>query len=792
MLTAFGNLTGSIAVTASGGSPPWQFSFDRGAFGTDTIWNGLGARPYTIVLRDNNDCRDTLSVTIKSPTGLFGNILSIKDLRCFEDESGEIVVQGQGGTAPYEYSTDGLAFQPTSTLTNLSAGTYSTWIRDANGCVVQVPVTLYQPDSLDLQALNIIPVLCHGDSSGSLTLRASGGVGNFLYRMAPMAFQPDSQFNQIPAGSYIFQVQDDSLCIAQVQVNISEPTQLRLTPVQQTFIQCYADSTAEVLLRARGGVAPYQFGLDSLMLSSDSVLTGLPAGNYTAWIADANGCYFAAPFTISQPDSLQLVLVDSAIVSCFGEMDGFIECMALGGSPDYTFFLDGQDMGPDGRFDSLMAKNYIIRLEDANGCFQEQTIGLVEPDSLILSLEGINMVSCHGGNDGRIRVWASGGTRPFEYKFGAQNFGPDSVLDGAYAGDMIIWLRDANGCMDSIQITITEPEPLELTTQDDELLCYGDTNGVVSVNIQGGTASYEIFWKNTTPVQTSLEATNLGAGRYKVIVTDANGCTDSAIARISQPPLLELNPVSTVGAFCDWPNGSATVSSTGGVLPHFISWYGPDTLFGPFGVKDVFGGDYWVYVEDQNGCMDSLFVSIPNEPAPIAAFDSDPPYTDSILLSDAEVQFINQSRFAHSYLWDFGDNGAGSPEENPVWTYGREGWYRVQLIAFDNRFLCPDTAWATLYIINDGKIFVANAFTPNDDGINDYFTVKGLGIHDFEMIIFSRWGKEIRRLNSLSPGWDGRDAQGRNVPEGVYVFLIKANFADGHGEDITGTITLIR
>jgi gliding motility-associated-like protein len=116
----------------------------------------------------------------------------------------------------------------------------------------------------------------------------------------------------------------------------------------------------------------------------------------------------------------------------------------------------------------------------------------------------------------------------------------------------------------------------------------------------------------------------------------------------------------------------------------------------------------------------------------------------------------------------------------------------VKLIAFNEYFVCPSDTVVWLHIIPDGKVFFPNAFSPNGDGINDVFYLKAEGVAQVEWSIFDRWGRRVARYEDLERGWDGRHENGLAVPEGVYVYKIRARLNDGSRLERSGSITLIR
>ncbi|MEO0471257.1 MAG: gliding motility-associated C-terminal domain-containing protein, partial [Bacteroidota bacterium] len=346
-------------------------------------------------------------------------------------------------------------------------------------------------------------------------------------------------------------------------------------------------------------------------------------------------------------------------------------------------------------------------------------------------------------------------------------------------------------CTQDIVLDITEPDSLVLSTQHTDVSCFGFADGTGEVSILGGTNPFQISW-NTDPVQDQNLAEGLAGGSYRVAVLDANGCTALDSVEIFEPDTLivELIESSVVKAFCDWPNGQAAVQTDGGRLPHQIQWLGPSVING-LASDTLRGGSYAVSVSDLSGCVSTITVIIPETPPAAPNFITVPSFGDSILLSQADVFFSNQTIGGVAYQWNFGDGGL-SEEENPRHRYGDTGRFPVTLTAFNSYFVCPVDTTIYLHIIPDGAIFLPNAFSPNNDGVNDLYFAGGEGLISYEMQIFDRWGRIVTTLTNLSSGWDGRNRQGNPVSEGVYVYHVRARMNDGSVVDRGGTITLFR
>jgi gliding motility-associated-like protein len=344
--------------------------------------------------------------------------------------------------------------------------------------------------------------------------------------------------------------------------------------------------------------------------------------------------------------------------------------------------------------------------------------------------------------------------------------------------------------MATLDITLTEPDLLEVTADGTDVKCFEGMDGRVSALVQGGTAPYAYLW-DTNPPRTSADIDSLVKGTYTVSIIDANGCEASDAASIDHPPLLEVSLVDFVDPFCDWPNGSIEVTVTGGISPIYTyAWNTAPILTEP-AISNLLEGGYYVVVTDENGCFDTLSVKLTNTPPAVPFFVTEPSYENPILESDAQILFLNMSQGAIAYDWDFGDGMGRANDENPIYTYLEPGQYPVTLTAYNRYLVCPVDTTFILNIIPDGALYFANAFTPNGDNFNDVFYFKGEGIVAVDAHIYNRWGQEMAVINNVEDGWDGT-FQGKPVPEGVYMYVVKAEFNDGSVVERGGSITVIR
>jgi gliding motility-associated-like protein len=163
--------------------------------------------------------------------------------------------------------------------------------------------------------------------------------------------------------------------------------------------------------------------------------------------------------------------------------------------------------------------------------------------------------------------------------------------------------------------------------------------------------------------------------------------------------------------------------------------------------------------------------------------------TDIYYANLSELSITNQSVGANQYLWAFG-NGDTSSLFQPQYDYTSPAVYNILLIA-TNQYGCRDTAVLPLDVRVPQDIYVPNAFTPDGDNNNDYFSIKSQNVTDVNVTIFNRWGEEIFTSSDPAFKWDGT-SHGKPVQQDVYVYVIKAIGFHGKHFDLAGAVTVLR
>uniref|UniRef100_UPI0035939800 T9SS type B sorting domain-containing protein n=1 Tax=Aquiflexum sp. TaxID=1872584 RepID=UPI0035939800 len=720
---------------------------------------------------------------ITEPLPLLVELEAIDNVSCKFGNDGRIKLNISGGKGAYTIQwSNGMTG---SEITGLRAGVYTLFVIDENSCFESIAYTVTEPaEALTVTGQSSVE-LCLFTDVLELVINVTGGTAPYTYAWSNGATTKD--LLNIAPGSYTVVVTDAKGCVTEGTYTVPPPTSPLLVELTGKFGICTDGERGEVNATVSGGVGPYRFQWSNGATTSS--ITNLLPGNYSLTVTDRNGCTVTEDFEIAPPLNLRISLLNITSVSCFGGNNGSINIAINGGRA--PFKINWSHGLQDQTFASgLVAGVYSVTVEDALGCVTSAAYNIQEPE--ILNMRGtVEDSKCAGDNRGIISLNVFGGTAPYTYRW--SNGANNRVLRNLGPGTYSVVVTDRAGCSTGSTFVVSEPDPLVIEGSYTEMLsCFGDRDGAININIRGGMQPYRISWSDNDQLET-LNRSNLGAGTYTVRVVDDNGCVQVKTFEIEQPEELEARLFTRFDVNCETREltGVAWVIIKGGTKDYEIFWNN--------GAQNVEESTFYedgiikVTVIDANGCMVEVekYVEMP-----VAFTDADFTYTvisigiqGEILVND-QVQFHDET-FGEviAWEWDFGD-GTKSNEQNPMHTYTKPGTYTISLMTFD-AMGCVSKTQIVVEVVASYRILVPNAFTPNDDGLNDTFIPKMRGIEDFEMHIFNKWGELVYSAYSQEDaGWDGR-LNGRISPNGNYVYKIIFKAVDGEKGSKTGVFTLV-
>ena len=601
--SCFGVCDGEASVTPIGGTPPYTYLWVPGGQTTSSV-TGLCAGNYNVQITDSIGCIYTELITISEPAEILPGAVSTQAScgLC----NGQIVLTPTGGDGgPYTYSWSP-SVSVNDTASNLCAGIYTATITDASGCETVATFPLSNIDGPVVTASST-DALCAGSCDGTATVSITGGTPPFSIVWDDPAATADSTVTGLCAGTYNATVTDDNGCQFVAQVEIDEPDPISLSQVLVVDASCNGACDGSATVIPSGGTLPYTYSWSSGGTASTE--TGLCAGSYTVTVTDANGCEQQQNVDVEEPDPIT-INTSTQDASCFEVCDGEAYASATGGSGGFTYQWNDLASTANDTVVGLCAGTYQVIATDIAGCVDSTTVTINEPDSITVTItpEG---VSCFGDCDGSAVAIATGGNAPYTYQWNDPASTANDTVTGLCPNIYGLVVTDSLGCTGTGSTVITEPQPLTLTDTVTSITCGGFCDGIAGVLVQGGTAPYDYLWDDSL-AQTNPFITGLCAGTYQVIVTDANGCTDSVSMTIIEPAVLDAavsvtNP--SCGGVCD---GEAYVTPTGGTPGYNILWL-PN-----FEITDTItalcAGEYTVVVADAAGCVDSTTVNLTEPP----------------------------------------------------------------------------------------------------------------------------------------------------------------------------------
>ena len=381
-------------------------------------------------------------------------------------------------------------------------------------------------------------------------------------------------------------------------------------------------------------------------------------------------------------------------------------------------------------------------------------------------------------------------TTPFIQTFVNNSYCNDTIFN-------VVLVANNAGCIDSNFSNITvHPKPLNEFTSYNSVYCNFDIPANIQFNEQATCGNGFVWYLDNTQVSSYnnpvINFASQGNHTISLVTYNQYQCKDSLSKDYIIYPKWEdsirINPV----------NGcKPLVVNFTGVYNNlnYIWSFGDNTTSNLINPTNVYNnvGNYTVKVNvaGVGGCTDSVsyFDTITVYPNPVASFTTNPA---TVGVLDGRIVFIDQSLGANFWHWSFGD-GDSSIVESPVHTYNLPGAYYPYLLV-TNSYGCTDTISSKVNITKEATFYIPNAFTPNNDGINDEFRPYGLDLDKgkFEMVIFNRWGDMVFQTTDVNKGWDGTDKT-RNVicATGIYIWKIFYTDALGHQHENEGRVTLI-
>lgn len=602
-----GSSNGTASLTVSGGISPYKYQWSTansgsgGITGTTQNLTNLPEGNYSVTVTDANGATATAAVAVMQPLPLI--ILAVSTSAVCNGQTGTITAEVSGGTPGYTYAWSHGA--TTASVFSLSVGNYSLLVTDANGCTAISSFTIGQPEPFSIVA-TVVPVACNSGSDGRIDLVVEGSISPYVYQWSNGATTQD--ISGLSSGFYSVTVVDTNGCSSVQAVTVTQPTALSIasTPINAAN---NGVRNGSISLTVSGGVTRTPPSDGYTYLWNDGVITAdrfnLVAGTYSVTATDANACTISTTVVLSEPTASTLTL-QSGNISCNGGTDGSVSLTITGGIPPYSYAwsnANGELIATTQNLTNVGVGNYKVVVTGANGDTVSAGIAVAQPLPLTVSLLFTDAV-CNG-QTGTITTEIRGGTpgtseQPYQYLWNSGN--TTASVYSLSVGSYTLVVTDVNGCTASTSVTITQPEPFNLSAVVIPVSCRAGNNGSINLTIEGSTRPYRIQWSTGA---TTEDIANLPAGIYSVTVLDANNCVESITIVVQEPPLLTVSSTSKQNPTCfEGQNGVISLAATGGVGPYSYRW-ADNGAASPVNTAERTGlsaGAYSATVTDANGC----------------------------------------------------------------------------------------------------------------------------------------------------------------------------------------------
>jgi gliding motility-associated-like protein len=606
VLTATGNNLSTFSWSTSGGGTI------SGPTNGSSI-NATSAGTYTVSVTDEEGCLGSASYVVTISNGPDIDY-SVDPSTCgLSNGSIDVTISGSPGPYMYDWSTNAT----TQDLVNISAGTYSLTVEDANGCTATATIVVTDEN----QPLIVSGVVSNNSSctipNGSITATVNPP-GTYTYTWSNGG--STSTITNLAPGTYTLTVTSSGSCTGTATFTVVNAANAPVITSTPTSSICDLPN-GSINVTVSGGVAPYAYSWSGGQTTED--LSAISQGTYSLTVTGANGCTASASIVVSNTNpTIAVSGIVSANTSC-SEPNGSISLtITPPNSPTglpYTFLWSGGETVQN--ISNLVAGNYTVEVSAGGSCITSASFTILDEPDVPEFNANITAEEC-GAGDGMILLTMTGGQSPFTYLWSNGSTGP--ALNNIPAGSYSVTVTGSNACtavatysVTNNQITFTATPTIQPNTS-----CSSNYNGSISISISPA-GNYEYAWSTG---ESSQNIMNIAPGNYTVTVT-AGMCEQEFDFVVPNTPLLPAFSITASPAICGEANGIATLVMTGGEGPFTFLWSN-----GAFtqNILDLLPENYSVTVTGANECEAIGNVTIANTQINITATPTITPNTSCI------------------------------------------------------------------------------------------------------------------------------------------------------------------
>lgn len=726
-VTCYNAATGSIALSASGGSGNYSYLWNE--FSTPTpILIQINAGTYTYTVIDSSNCQVVGNVTVSQPNDLYIQVTTV-DASCSGGANGSATAVAIGGTPPYTYT-----WQSNINPSSLAPGAYIITVNDA--CNQESAHFSIGNGGFGISTFDVYNPTCHNYNDGGIEIYACGGTGNYTYTWSNGA--QGYYVTDLGVGTYTVTISDGDNTVVK-SMTLTEPDSISF----DMDASCYGPA-AEVYNEAGGTYGPYQYYWSNGQHTN--TLNHVQNGIYQVTVSDYNGCSASSSINVVSAENLYEPFIDYMPNAC--SATGVVRLYKDNNDNLVTF--NSQSVTYPQTIAPVQADHsyHLIISDSSFTCSKDTFIYIPDYDTLKLVLNTATNPACYGEASGSIAVGATGGTAPYTYLW---NTGSTSgTINNAPAGDIICTVTDDYGCAATDTFTLTQPSAIVISATTTDATCHGTATGLIQLTVTGGTGNYTYQFSDP-----NIGNGPIPAGTYSATVTDANGCTLSTTQTINEPNAIVLNANITDITCFGTNDGAIALNVAGGITPYSYHWSNntitPDN-------DNLAAGTHTVTITDASGCIitDSYIVADAVQDTYTITTDS----ASTCSASDGAINITMTSFINGPYAFAWSNSATGNnPTQLAVGTY---------TVTITNALGCTTTATATIDCATgiDNMAAVQIRIYPNPATSLVYINVPAgnnytLSIHD----VAGRLIKEQTLTQQLTELYLGDIAQGMYTVE---------------------------
>ncbi len=707
--TCSGAMDGAIIVGASGGtSDMGDYYYQWEGESTDTAATAqlldLDPGLYNLTVTDANGCTVVDSFPVGANKLLDVTLVDSAHVSCNGAGDAFLEVNGTAtGQPPFDDFTYTWTVQPGgqnlngAAINDLAPGQYFVTVTDQDplGCFTVDSFSIGEPDPLQIELVDLTNESCtNGGMDGALTVSASGGTAPYTYAWSNM--ETDSMLTGLVEGDYTLDLEDANGCTATETYSITAPTPPTVVELENDTLLCAGDTDGSLSIVATPGGAPItQYTWSNNQTGTE--ISGLSPGAYFVTISASDGCELVDTALVIAPEPLAIDSINSVSPQCVGQSNGSLTVFASGGTQPYQYIW-GTDTLTTVLNPGLSAGTYDLSVVDANGCEAAiATAEVTDPPAIEVSFTDIQPVSCFEGVcDGQATataMYADGSTGLFNFNWESDEIDLDVMMSTAVElcrDSQTVVVTDENGCVQTDEVIIPSPEPIMANASTTIVSCNGGTDGTITLAPIGGTGGYTFDWPGLGETTASVDG--LPAGSYNVIITDGNGCELDELIDVTERDslILTLDPNNTRDISCfGEEDGQIAVTynfndniNPVGNTPFTFSPNVPQGAgnAGTGFASGLAAGTYGVTITDENGCEDSVSVTL-TEPTEIMAVipdPEDPPCFDATTLVFIDTVFGGAGNMLDDYRYMVDGNGVLLTPDTPADIFG-DGEHTIEI-----------------------------------------------------------------------------------------------------------------